>query len=153
MPSARWSRRLALAFMPALLAMGMAAGGASAAYQATIDSNESAFEPPCMGWDDPYPEKMLKAAVSAYTALGYAARGYTGTAFTRAHVLSRTVNDWGYYVHSHGDNYWHSADGRRYGGFREDGGDCAQAVVYSKDIAAKRAGRASNLVEIGRAHV
>ncbi|MCU0484435.1 MAG: hypothetical protein MUC54_09285, partial [Chloroflexi bacterium] len=138
------SRRLALALLPALLALPLAAGGARAAYQATIDSNESAFEPPCIAWDDPYPEKMLKAAVSAYTALGYAARGYTGTAFTRAHVLSRTVADWGYYAHSHGDNYWYAPDGRRWYGFREDSGDCSQAVVYSKEIAAKRAGRQSN---------
>lgn len=153
MPSARWSHRLALALLPALLALPLVAGSARAGYQATIDSNESAFEPPCIGWDDPYPEKMLKAAVSAYAALGYTARGYSGTGFTRAHVLARTVNDWGYYVHSHGDNYWHAADGRRYGGFREDGGDCSQAVVYSKDIASKRAGRTSNLVVMSTCHL
>ena len=53
-----------------------------------------------------------------------------------------------YYVHSHGDYYWHPADQRRYSGFREDSGDCNQSVVYSKDIKDKRAGRATNLVVI-----
>lgn len=153
MPTGRWMRRLALALLPALLALPLGAGPARAGYQATLDSNESAFEPPCLGWDDPYPEKMLKAATSAYAALGYTARGYSGAGFTRAHVLSRTVSDWGYYVHSHGDNYWHAADGRRYYGFREDGGDCNQAVVYSKDIAAKRDGRPSNLVVMSTCHL
>ena len=87
-------------------------------------------------------------AKSAYARLGYTTGAYTTTSFTRSSVLSRTVNDWGFYVHSHGDYYWHSGDQRRYSGFREDGGDCSQAVVYSKDIAAKRAGRPTNLVVI-----
>ena len=33
-------------------------------------------------------------------------------------------------------------DQRRYSGFREDAGKCSQAVIFSKDIAPKRAGRA-----------
>ena len=60
-------------------------------------------------------------------------------------------NDWGYYVHSHGDFYL-NADGHRYTGFREDSGDCTQSVVFSKDLKAKRAGRASNLVFISTCH-
>ncbi len=76
-----------------------------------------------------------------------------GAAFTRGAYLNRTAIDWGTYVHSHGDHYWHAADGRRYSGFREDAGKCSQAVVYSKDIAAKRAGRQSNLVVMSMCHV
>ncbi len=120
----------------------------AAAYQATADSNESAFEPPCLGWDDPHPERMLSLATSGLAALGYDVKGYKGTPFTRSHVLVRTAGDWSYYVHSHGDYYWHPTDQRRYSGFREDSGDCVQAVVYSKDIKAKRDGRATNLVVI-----
>jgi hypothetical protein len=126
----------------------VAARPVAASYQATADSNETAFEPPCMGWDDPHPERMLALATSGLAALGYDVKGYKGSAFTRAHVLSRTVGDWSYYVHSHGDYYWHPGDQRRYSGFREDSGDCVQSVVYSKDIKAKRDGRASNLVVI-----
>lgn len=121
---------------------------ALAAYQATADSNESAFEPPCLGWDDPRPERMLTLAVNGMAALGYDVKGYKGAAFTKAHTLSRTVNDWSYYVHSHGDYYWYAPEARRYSGFREDSGDCAQSVVFSKEIVAKRAGRATNLVVI-----
>jgi len=153
MSPGRWSRRLALALLPALLAVPLATSAVRGAYQATVDVNDSAFEPPCLGFDDPYPEKMLKAAVAGFTALGYDTRGYSGAAFTKAHVLARTVGDWGYYVHSHGDYYWSAADGRRWSGFREDSGDCSQSVVYSKEIAAKRAGRQSNLVIMSTCHL
>jgi len=115
-------------------------------YQATADSNETAFEPPCIGYDDPHPERMLAMATSGLAALGYDVKGYKGALFTRAHVLSRTVGDYSYYVHSHGDYYWHPGDQRRYSGFREDSGDCVQGIVYSKDIKDKRAGRTTNLV-------
>ena len=144
---ARWRRWLA-PLLSALLLASVAVVPARAAYQATIDSNVSAFQPPCVGYFDSLPTRMLNAAKAAYTTLGYSASAFSGASFTRAHTLSRTVNDWGYYVHSHGDYYWHSGDQRRYSGFREDGGDCTQAVVYSKDIATKRAGRESNLVVI-----
>jgi hypothetical protein len=117
-------------------------------YQATADSNESAFEPPCLGYDDPHPERMLAMATSGLAAMGYDVKGYKGAAFTRAQVLSRTVGDDSYYVHSHGDYYWHPGDQRRYSGFREDSGDCVQAIVYSKDIKDKRAGHPTYLVMI-----
>ncbi len=155
MSPGQWNRRLMLLLLAASLTTSAAApaGTALAAYQGTVASNETAFEPPCLTFDDPYPEKMLKAAVAGLTALGYATRSYTGAAFTRAAYLARTASDWGTYVHSHGDHYWHAADGRRYAGFREDSGDCSQAVVYSKEIAAKRAGRQSNLVVMSMCHV
>ncbi len=152
MSPGRWIHRLTALLLAASLAATVA-GPARAGYPGTIASNESAFEPPCLSFDDPYPEKMLKAAASAFTALGYDTRSYTGAAFTRAAYLGRTANDWGTYVHSHGDFYWHAADARRYSGFREDSGDCSQSVVYSKDIAARRAGRQANLVVMSMCHV
>jgi hypothetical protein len=152
MLTARWSRRLALPLLAALLTIA-AVGPARAAHQGTVASNESAFEPPCLGFDDPYPEKMLKAAAAGFAELGYTTRTYTGAAFTRATYLARTANDWGTYVHSHGDHYWHAADGRRYAGFREDSGDCSQSVVYSKDIASRRGGIQANLVVMSMCHV
>lgn len=145
-------RRPIRSIAPALLLAVLAVGPVRAGYQATADSNTSAFLPPCIGFTDSLPSKMLKAAAAAYGSLGYATGTYTGSSFTRAHTLSRTVSDWAYYVHSHGDYYWHPGDQRRYSGFREDGGTCSQAVVYSKDIALKRAGRATNLVVISTCH-
>lgn len=146
-----WRRPIS-SLAPALLLALAIAGPARAGYQATAESNESGFEPPCVDFSDSLPAKMLKAAASAYTRLGYATGTYTTSSFTRAHTMMRTVSDWGYYVHSHGDYYWHPGDQRRYSGFREDAGKCTQAVIYSKDIAAKRAGRPTNLVVISTCH-
>ena len=147
-----WTRRLTPLLLAASLA-GWAAGPAGAAYPATIASNETAFEPPCLPFDDPYPEKMRKAAAAAFRDLGYQTTSLSGAAFTRGAYLGRTAGDWGTYVHSHGDHYWHAGDARRYAGFREDSGDCSQAVVYSKDIATKRADRQANLVVMSMCHV
>lgn len=142
---ARRRRRLLAPPAIALAILALAAAPVHAAYQATVDVNDTAFDPVCLGFEDSYPEKMVVAATAAYKGLGYATTAFTGKGFTRAHVLSRTTADWGYYVHSHGDRYL-NPDGKRYSGFREDSGDCSQAVVFSKDIAAKRLGRQSNLV-------
>ena len=110
----RTRRRRGRPWIPPLLALAavlvaVAAAGprpVTAAYQGTADSNESAFEPPCIGWDDPHPERMLTLATAGMKALGYDVKAYKGATFTRAHVLSRTIGDWAYYVHSHGDYYW-----------------------------------------------
>lgn len=153
MSPGRWIRRLTLLLVAASLGASAAGPALAVDYPATIASNETAFEPPCLSFDDPYPEKMLKAANAAFAALGHVTKTQTGTGFTRSSYLGRTGNDWATYVHSHGDHYWHAADGRRYSGFREDAGKCNQAVVYSKDIAAKRAGRQSNLVVMSMCHV
>jgi hypothetical protein len=150
MRSGRWrSARMALA---ALLLANAVAGPARAAYPGTVAVNDTAFDPVCLGFEDAYPEKMTAAASRAFVALGYTSKTLTGVGFTRATYLARTPSDWGTYVHSHGDFYWHAVDRRAYSGFRDDGGSCQQAVVYSKDIAAKRAGRASNLVFISTCH-
>ncbi len=150
MSPGRW-RRLAAPLAAALLLSGLAVP-ARAAYQATIAVNDTAFDTVCLGFEDSYPEKMYAAAKAAYTRLGYTSMGMSGAAFTRASLLTGVADDWGFYVHSHGDYYWHAADGRRYSGFREDSGDCAQAVIYSKDIAAKRGVHQSNLVFISTCH-
>jgi hypothetical protein len=139
---------------PLLCAVMLMAGSAAAvqaAYPASVDVNRSAFNPPCDGDANFIVPKMQAAAKAAYARLGHASEDYTGAEFTRAATLGRTVADWGYYVHSHGDYYLNS-DGRRYTGFREDSGDCSQAVIFSKDIKAKRAGRQSNLVFVSTCH-
>lgn len=145
MSPGRWARRLALATVAAALAATMA-GPARAAYQGTVDSNTTAFSFNCIRINDTYPAKLLTAAVNGYRNLGYLTTGFSGVDFTRAHVLARTLADWGYYVHSHGDHY-SNPDGNTYAGFREDAGRCTGAgIVYSKDIKAVRKGSPSNLV-------
>ncbi len=152
MSPGRWTRKLAVLLAMAALA-AVAAGPARAAYQATADSNVSAFSFNCIKVNDAFPAKLLAAAVAGYRNLGFSTTGYSGTAFTRAHVLARTPADWGYYVHSHGDHYL-NADGRRYAGFKEDAGLCTGArTVFSKEIAAARAGRLSNLVIMSTCHL
>ena len=97
----RWRRWLP-PILSALLLATIVAAPVRAAYQATLESNVSAFQPPCVGYFDTLPSRMLNAAKTAYTSLGYTASAYSGAAFTRAQVLSRTVNDWGFYVRSTG---------------------------------------------------
>ncbi|HLO35048.1 MAG TPA: hypothetical protein VK194_03160 [Candidatus Deferrimicrobium sp.] len=153
MSRARWWRPLA----PPLLAVAVLMTGSAASamatspYPASIDVNTTGFNPPCDGDANFIVPKMQTAAKAAYTRLGHAAEDYTGIEFTRAATLRRTPNDWGYYVHSHGD-YYLNADGSRYTGFREDSGDCSQAVIFSKDIKAKRLGRQSNVVFVSTCH-
>jgi len=131
----------------ALLLLAAVSAPARAAFPATVDVNDTAFDPPCRGGlENSYPEKMLPAAVTAYARLGYTTTGFTGKVFTKSHVLARTPSDWGYYAHSHGDRYL-LPDGTRDYGFRSDAGLCSGApVIAAKDIAAKRKGRQSNLV-------
>jgi hypothetical protein len=146
--SIRWWRRLIPPLLTAALLLPTSLPASAAGpYQASIDANVTAFNPPCDPDPNPFVPKMKNAAVAAYARLGHVATGFSGKAFTRAATLARTASDWGYYVHSHGDFYL-NADGKRYTGFREDSGDCVQSVVFSKDIKAKRAGRQSNLVFI-----
>jgi hypothetical protein len=146
------SRTIALPLLASLVLLGPAAQPASAAYQASADSNVSAFRGPCVGFTDTHPARMLSLAVTGLRSLGYAVSSYSGAGFSRAGVIARTVNDYSFYVHSHGDEYWNAAAQRRYNGFREDSGDCNQAVIFSPDIAAARAGRFTNLVLISTCH-
>jgi hypothetical protein len=148
----RWLRRIVVIVLAALTALGGAVRPALAVYQASADSNVSAFRPPCVGFVDSHPAQMLSLAVAGLRALGYTVSSYSGAAFSHAAILARTASDASFYVHSHGDEYWNSAAQRRYNGFREDSGDCNQAVVFSPEIAKARAGRVSNLVVISTCH-
>jgi hypothetical protein len=107
----------------------------------------------CIGFNDAYPARMLSAALGGYANLGYTTTAYSGTAFSKTQVLSRTLNDWGFYVHSHGDNYAYSGSTRDFG-FREDAGMCSGArIIFARDITAVRHGRTSNLVIMSTCHL
>jgi len=152
MSPGRRTRQLAV-----LLAMmglaAVAAGPARAAYQATVDTNVSAFSLDCLKINDTNPSKMRVAALAGFRNLGFTTTSYSGAVFTRAHVLARTAADWGYYVHSHGDHYW-NPDGKQYAGFKEDAGLCTGAkTVFSKEIAAARATQKANLVIMSTCHL
>ena len=152
MSPGRRTRQLAVLLAMMVLA-AVAAGPARAAYQATVDTNVSAFSLDCLKINDTYPSKMRAAAVAGFRNLGFTTTSYSGAVFTRAHVLARTVADWGYYVHSHGDHYW-NPDGKRYAGFKEDAGLCSGAkTVYSKEIATARAAQKTNLVIMSTCHL
>jgi len=101
MSPGRWIRPIAVLLGTAAL-VAAAAGPVRAAYQATADSNTTAFSFSCIGLNDAYPARMLSAALAGYRNLGYATTSYSGTSFSKAQVLSRTFNDWGFYVHSTG---------------------------------------------------
>jgi len=148
----RFGRLVALSLLVTGACLGPGAGPALAGSQASADSNVSAFRSPCVGFQDSHPARMLGLAVSGLGWLGYDVTGASGAAFNRGAMLARTVGDYSFYVHSHGDNYWDAPAQRRYNGFREDSGDCSQAVVFSPQIAAARAQRFTNLVVISTCH-
>jgi len=152
MSPGRWLRSFA-ALVGAAALVAAAAGPARAAYQASADSNTTAFSLNCIGFNDAYPARMLSAALGGYANLGYTTTAYSGTAFSKTQVLARTLNDWGFYVHSHGDNYAYSGSTRDFG-FREDAGICSGArIIFARDITAVRRGRTSNLVIMSTCHL
>ena len=91
--------------------------GVAAGYQATVDVNDTAFDPLCPGFEDSCPEKMVRPPPrpptrgSATTPTGVHRQGL----HPRPTRWLRTPADWGYYVHSHGDRYL-NGDGKRYSG-------------------------------------
>ncbi len=152
MSPGRRTRQLAVLLAMMVLA-AVAAGPARAAYQATVDTNVSAFSLDCLKINDSYPSKLRAAALAGFRNLGFTTTSYSGAVFTRAHVLARTVADWGYWVHSHGDHYFHP-DGKQYAGFKEDAGLCTGAkTIYSTEIATARAKQKSNLVIMSTCHL
>ncbi|MGZ6269221.1 MAG: hypothetical protein ACXWMU_01465 [Candidatus Limnocylindrales bacterium] len=147
------SRRGMLASVISVVLLLPLGGPPVAAYDAIDAVNHTAFDSACIGWDDPFPHKMVAAAAAAYGRLGYGVGQLFGAPFSKAAVLNRTATDWGTYIHSHGDFYY-NADGYRYSGFREDAGRCTgAAIVYSKEILARRAARQSNLVIMSTCHL
>ena len=126
----RW-RRLVLLCLTANLALGMSAGPASAAYQASVYDNKTAFTT-CAGINTTIPQQLRALAVDGFRYMLYAPSAFEATTFTAATVLSRVANDQGFYVHSHGDRYtagW---------GFREDRGSCTQGIVTANQIMSLR---------------
>ena len=103
MSGVRSWRRLIPPLLSAVVLMAGSAAAAQAAYPASVDVNRTGFNPPCDGDANFIVPKMQTAAEAAYNRLGHLASDFTGAAFTRAATLSRTVNDWGYYVHCQGD--------------------------------------------------
>jgi hypothetical protein len=115
-------------------------------YQASIDANVTAFNPPCDPDPNPFVPKMKNAAVAAYARLGHVATGFTAEAFTgRPRWPGRRATG---ATTSTPRRLLPELRRPALHGFREDSGDCAQSVVFSKDIKAKRSGRQSNLVFI-----
>ena len=141
-----------VSILVAASALGLTAP-ATSAYTGDTWSNSDAFRSNCLGFNDTYPTRMLSAALGGYAKLGYTTTAYSGTAFSKTQVLSRTLNDWGFYVHSHGDNYAYSGSTRDFG-FREDAGMCSGArIIFARDITAVRRGRTSNLVIMSTCHL
>lgn len=149
MHEARWWHRLGPPLLSLTLVAAQVAGPsvAQAAYQGSIYSNITGFNE-CLGIVDSFPEKMRKAAVSAFVSLGYATTSFTKAGFTRSTFLTRTPSDWAVYVHSHGDYYGGKP------GFRVDGGKCTQPTVVSSEIASRRSlNQRTNLVVMSMCHL
>jgi hypothetical protein len=147
MVEARWWHRLGPPIAASLLVFALAAAPVRADYQASVYSNITAFDA-CDGTDDTISADLKAIARDAYRYLGYTTATFTVDTFTKAKVLARNPNDVGVYVHSHGDFYG-SNDIQ---GFRVDGGDCSQPIVYATDIKKGRAGGA-NLVVMSTCHL
>ena len=139
-----WPRVVPLVL--ALVAVLVVGGApASAAYQASVYANKTAFTS-CDGTWSTIPVKLRALAADGFRYLGYAVSTYEGSTFTRSRVLTRVGLDQAFYVHSHGDHYsvgW---------GFREDNGTCTQAVVNAGEIKARRT-KAANLVIASTCHL
>ena len=98
---------------------------------------------------------MRAAAVAGFRNLGFTTTSYSGAAFTRAHVLARTVADWGYYVHSPRRPLLATRDGKRYAGFKEDAGLCIgrEDRLLEGDRGGARRAQKSNLVIMSTCHL
>jgi hypothetical protein len=105
-------------------------------FPASVYSNVTAFDT-CDGTPDTISRSLEVLAQNGLTYLGYSSTAYITTGFSRSRVLGRAASDQAIYVHSHGDQYYDPYP-RQVEGFREDGGDCSQAIVYATDLAAVR---------------
>ncbi|MGH2407107.1 MAG: hypothetical protein ACRDF7_03365 [Candidatus Limnocylindrales bacterium] len=128
---ARLWHRLLSPLAALALVLTVAAGPAHAVdyYPASVYSNITAFNV-CVGYTDTAPAVLRDMARDGFAFLGYATTAYSGKSFTKAAVLAHSPTDIGFYVHSHGDLYGSNA----IQGFREDGGDCSQPVIYATEI-------------------
>ena len=97
--------------------------------QGSVYSNVTALSV-CDDTPDTISAQLRDLARGAMTSLGYSTTAFSGKPFAKPTVLARASVDLGAYVHSHGDFYG-AGDIQ---GFRDDGGDCTQAVVYATEI-------------------
>lgn len=147
MVEARWWHRLGPPFAAFIVVLALGVAPVRADYQASVYSNITAFDT-CDGTTDTISADLKAIARDAYRYLGYTTSTFTVDTFTKSKVLARNPADRGVYVHSHGDFYG-SNDIQ---GFRDDGGDCNQAIVYATEIKKGRKGGA-NLVVMSTCHL
>ena len=127
---ARLWHRLVAPLAALVFAVSVSAGPARADYYpASVYSNITAFST-CVGYASSISASLRDLTKDAFVALGYAASAFGGKGFTKSTVLSRARYDIAFFVHSHGDFY----GANDIQGFREDGGDCSQAVVLATEI-------------------
>ncbi len=137
MVEVRWWHRLGPPLAALSLALAAAAGPVSAAtYPASVYTNVTAFNT-CDGTPDTISRSLKTLAQSAFVYLGYASTAFETTGFTKSRFLSRTPADQAVYVHSHGDQYYNPYP-KQIQGFRDDGGDCTQAIVYATEVKSLR---------------
>jgi hypothetical protein len=101
-------KRASMCLVSIAVALGALGAGAApaAAYNAHIWTNSDAFTLRCLGVRDTYPSLSYNLARKQYAWLGYdVLGGAIGPSFTRSAVLGSVGVDYGFYVHSHGDNY------------------------------------------------
>jgi len=151
----RWRHRRAAAPFLAALVLILAGPGSNrpaqgATYPASAYTNVTAFDT-CDGTPDTISRSLKTLAQNGLAGLGYASSAFETTGFTKARFLSRTPADEAVYVHSHGDQYYGPYP-RMIQGFRDDGGDCSQAVVYATEVKARRSS-AAHLVIMSTCHL
>lgn len=147
MIEARWWHRLGPPLTAFIVMLALGAGPARGAYQGSVYSNITAFDA-CDGTSDTISAELRSIARDAYRYFGYSTTAFVREDFTRSKVLARNPADNGVYVHSHGDFY----GGNDIQGFRDDGGDCSQAVVYATEIKKGRS-TGANLVVMSTCHL
>jgi len=147
MVEARWWHRLGPTLAAFAVTLALGAAPVQAEYQASDYANVTAFDV-CDGTSDTISADLKVIARDAYRYFGYTTSTYAGDTFTKGKVLARNPGDVGIYVHSHGDFY----GANDIQGFRDDGGDCSQAIVYANEIKKGRTGGA-NLVVMSTCHL
>jgi hypothetical protein len=128
----------------------LAAPTRAAAYPASVYTNVTAFNT-CDGTPDTISRSLKTLAQNGLLGLGYASSAFETSGFTKAQFLARTPADQAVYVHSHGDQYYGPYP-RMIQGFRDDGGDCSQAITYATEVKARRTAGA-HLVIMSTCHL
>jgi hypothetical protein len=126
--------------VPLLLAASLAAPLAvTPSSTATVLTNRTAFNQPCVGFTSTAPDRLAAQASGALRALGWSVDQVVGPQFNQSEALRQIAPVGALYVHSHGDHYWDTATGKRSSGFRVDAGNCSNApTVIAPEILAVR---------------